>query len=279
MFLLMLLVCICSARCMISFCELWEVLEIYRTGEPSLESLGSVNVDGGAQLQRFDRVSQRWLALTFDGRLISIPQDLRPLEVRNMGIDFVVGPSSNREVLAEAMASKLALDGYCLSQALDKRTEISEILTATESHVDFSRVPSEFEPYYLGRDSKERHALLDFEECSDEVMRVFSEVDTRLTRLGDSISTSLREKLGTRLTGRTNLMIRQTFSNTEEEARCQPIDSPGSSEREMFMSLMKRRRVCIMHFLGPRTGKLKLISREGGPDIDIEALHASVVCS
>ena len=248
-----------------------QVLEVHGTGEPSLETLRKVDVDGGAQLQRFDRASQRWLALTFDGRLVSAPLDLRPLDVRDMGVDFVVGPSSNREVLAEAMASKLVLDGYCVSQALDKRTEISEMLAATEAHLDFSRVPAEFEPYYLGLDSRERHTLLDFEECSDEAMRIFSDADTRLTRLGDSISTALREKLGTRITGRTNLMVRQTFSSAEEEASCQPVDYPGSQEREMFMSLVKRRRVCVMHFLGPRTSELKLISRQGGQDVVIEA--------
>ena len=249
-----------------------QVLELYVKGEPSLEQLGSVNVDGGAQLQRFDRASQRWLALTFDGRLVTSqdPSQLRPLEIQELGVDFVVGPSSNREVLAEAMASKLVLDGYFVSQVLDKRTELSELLTA-ESQLDFSRIPAEFEPYYLGLESRERHALIDFEECSDEVTRIFSDSDTRLTRLGDSISTALREKLGTRITGRTNLMVRQTFSSSEEELSCQPVDHPGSTEREMFMSLMKRRRVCVMHFLGPRTSKLKLISREGGPDLEIEA--------
>ncbi|CAE7447092.1 unnamed protein product [Symbiodinium natans] len=255
-----------------------EVLELYVKGEPSLEQLGSVNVDGGAQLQRFDRASQRWLALTFDGRLVTSqdPSQLRPLEIQELGVDFVVGPSSNREVLAEAMASKLVLDGYFVSQVLDKRTELSELLTA-ESQLDFSRIPAEFEPYYLGLESRERHALIDFEECSDEVTRIFSDSDTRLTRLGDSISTALREKLGTRITGRTNLMVRQTFSSSEEELSCQPVDHPGSTEREMFMSLMKRRRVCVMHFLGPRTSKLKLISREGGPDLEIEASPGKMV--
>ena len=245
------------------------------SGEPSLEALGSVDVEGGAQLQRFDRASQRWLALTFDGRLVHTTKDLsqlRPLEVQDLGIDFVVGPSSNREVLAEAMASKLVLDGFCVSQTLDKRTEISEMLSATEAHVSFSRIPAEFEPYYMGLESKERHALIDFEECSDELTRIFSDADTRLTRLGDSVSVALREKLGTRITGRTNLMVRQSFSNSEEEAKSQPVDHPGSSEREMFMSLVKRRRVCVMHFLGPRTGKLRLISRHGGQEVEIEAM-------
>merc|ERR550537_1260849 len=39
------------------------------------------------------------------------------------------------------------------------------------------------------------------------------------------------------------------------------------------MTLMKRKRVCMMHFIGPLTGKLQLIPKGdgGSPDIDIAA--------
>ena len=54
-------------------------------------------------------------------------------------------------------------------------------------------------------------------QCSqDKVQRIFEDEDTRLTRLGDSISTSLRNELGNRITGRTNLMVRQTFRDQHE---------------------------------------------------------------
>ena len=52
-----------------------------------------------------------------------------------------------------------------------------------------------------------------------QVYRVFEEEDMRLTRLGDSISSVLRKELGSRITGRTNLMVRQTFENQEEAWR------------------------------------------------------------
>ena len=54
-------------------------------------------------------------------------------------------------------------------------------------------------------------------------------------------------------------------------------EEPGSGERETFMSLVKRRRVCMMHFLGPRTGTLKLLPRADRPEITIEASLPSPV--
>ena len=49
-------------------------------------------------------------------------------------------------------------------------------------YLDFSRIPAEFEPYYLGVESKEKHALIDLEEASEELIRIFQDEDTRLTR-------------------------------------------------------------------------------------------------
>lgn len=243
-----------------------------------LEPLGDLSFDGPAQLlQQLDAV--RWLALTFPGRLIRAGE-LRPLQ--QVPCDFVLGPASARETLAEAMASKLILDGYCETMVLDQHKNIQEMLAIATGSLEFERVPAEFEPYYLGVDSKEKHALIDFEEASNEVYRVFEEEDTRLTRLGDSISSVLRKELGSRITGRTNLMVRQTFENQQEEASYQATQEPGSAERETFISLVKRRRVCMMHFLGPKTGTLKLIphqsvSSRSTSEIDIEATPGKLV--
>ena len=45
-----------------------------------------------------------------------------------------------------------------------------------------------------------------------------------------------------------------------------PTQEPGSAERETFISLVKRRRVCMMHFLGPKTGTLGQGESDGRPD-------------
>lgn len=46
------------------------------------------------------------------------------------------------------------------------------------------------------------------------------------------------------------------FPQYQESAYC--ASEPTGEDREEFMRLMKRRRVCMMHFLGPETGNLGL---------------------
>ena len=251
--------------------------EVHAFKNGSFQTLGSLTFDGPAQLLSRDSVTQRWLVLTFEGRRLRADM-VRPLDQLE-AVDFVLGPGSHRDTLAEGIAQKLIFDGYCVTLALDEQQDLQEMLSAAEG-LEFARVPAEFEPYYLGLDSKEKHALID-EEQSQEVQRIFEDEDTRLTRLGDSISTSLRNELGNRITGRTNLMVRQTFRDQHEEsAYC--ASEPTGEDREEFMRLMKRRRVCMMHFLGPETGTLKLIphpSKSSRPamEIDIKATPGKLV--
>lgn len=121
------------------------------------------------------------------------------------------------------------------------------------------------------------------EEVAD--LGVFEACDERLSRLSDALGPYLREA-GSRITGRTNLMVRQTFSGPEEEAVFQALEEPGGKDREMpagsrsggawelrFMSLVQRRRVCMMHFIGPRESKLRLLPRDGRPPIELVVGH------
>ena len=105
--------------------------------------------------------------LRVSGNALLPSGELRPLQ--QVPCDFVLGPASARETLAEAMASKLILDGYCETMVLDQHKNIQEMLAIATGSLEFERVPAEFEPYYLGVDSKEKHALIDFEEASNEV--------------------------------------------------------------------------------------------------------------
>ena len=131
----------------------------------SFQTLGSLTFDGPAQLLSRDSVTQRWLVLTFEGRRLRADM-VRPLDQLE-AVDFVLGPGSHRDTLAEGIAQKLIFDGYCVTLALDEQQDLQEMLSAAEG-LEFARVPAEFEPYYLGLDSKEKHALID-EEQSQEV--------------------------------------------------------------------------------------------------------------
>ncbi|CAJ1380077.1 unnamed protein product [Effrenium voratum] len=239
--------------------------------DSGLQSRGVCSLQTFAQLQRC-LPDGRWLALTQDGRFVRLDRDLTPCQSPP---EFVLGPTSDAEVLAEALSSKLILEGYCVLEALDAKDQVERMLRAAEADLELSRVPLEFEPYYLGLESREKHGLIDFEDASDNLVRGFEDEDTRLTRLGDAISSKLKAQLGMRITGRTNLMVRQTFADAEEES-CFKAGVPSSADRQQMMTLVKRRRLCMMHFLGPRTGTLRLIPKTG-EEIRIEAAPGKLV--
>merc|ERR1719247_3438304 len=91
-----------------------------------------------------------------------------------------------------------------------------------------------------------------------------------MSYVSDSLQSSLLEMLGIRYESRTNLLVRQTFKDDEEELDY-VAPEPSNDERERFMGLMKRKRLCVMHFLGPEKGLLTLIPKDGGDEVDIVA--------
>ena len=50
--------------------------------------------------------------------------------------------------------------------------------------------------------------------------------------------------------------------------KCYEVLRSASNLR--FMSLVQRRRVCMMHFIGPRESKLRLLPRDGRPAIELQ---------
>mmetsp|Transcript_31908 Transcript_31908/g.51301 ORF Transcript_31908/g.51301 Transcript_31908/m.51301 type:complete len:960 (+) Transcript_31908:33-2912(+) len=249
-----------------------------------LKVLGTLDVTGlHAQLRRFDRQADKWLAATFDGHLVKVsPRSMRPLQAAELpsGTDFVLG-CDVPGVLAEEMAAKLIIDGYCVSHILVPERNLAQMIAVASEELEFKRAPADFEPCYLGRESREKTAILDFEDFSASMVPFLGSLgsqDVRFTKIQNALAPLLKEGLGMRLTGRTNLMVRQSFADEQEEAAYPAAASASDAERESFMSLVKRRRVCIMHFLGPLTGKLTLNPRgKSGDEIEIEASPGKMV--
>lgn len=223
-----------------------------------------------------------WEAMSFDGDVTSISSSsLVPLTLERVpeNIDLVIGPKSDRDIVHAAIVDELTSKGYCASLRLLPKSEVLEMREVAKG-LQYARVPQEFEPYYLGRESREKTALLDFSDPSLHhsiaSSPLFSQ-DAYMTDVCDSIASELSEKLGINYTSRTNLLLRQTFEDDEEEDAFPSPEEPSYSEQEGFIGLMKRKRVCVMQFLGPEIGTLSLIPKAGGDEIDIEAASGTML--
>jgi polyketide synthase-associated protein len=243
-------------------------------------SEGMIVDASGTWTQLLERESpQRWQALSFEGDSLNVEEvNMRPLgaELLSEGVDLIIGPKSKEHLITATMQDCLMDKGYCVSCFLKKRRDVEDMHSAArqlDHHHHFTRVPAEFEPYYLGRDSREKHCLLDFEDQDiPEVVRnsPFADEDRYMSEVSDALETFLWEELGVRYECRTNLLVRQTFKDDEEELTFSAHD-PDNDDRERLMGLMKRRRVCVIHFLGPETGTLTLIHKDTGEEIDLVA--------
>jgi len=223
-----------------------------------------------------------WEALSFDGESITVSSSsLLPFTLERMpaNIDLVIGPKSDRNVVLTSMIDELSTKGYCASLRLLPKSDVTEMYEVAKS-LQYSRVPLDFEPYYLGRESREKTALLDFSDrdLRDNIRRSpLLLQDTYMSDICDAMAQELLEKLGISFTNRTNLLVRQTFQDDEEEDAFPAPEEPTHSEQEGFMGLMKRKRVCVMQFLGPEVGTLSLIPKVGGEEIDIAAAPGTML--
>lgn len=217
----------------------------------------------------------RWNAITFDGKRISVADGaVSPMSSDKLpaDVDLVIGPASNQDIIAGGMMRELSQKGYCVNYLLKQQADIDK-MHAAASYLQYERVPAEFEPYYLGRDSREKTALVDFEdfEVPSAVRNSpLAAEDEYMSSLFDILQSSMQETLGVRYEARTNLLVRQTFKDDEEERQFSASE-PKNEERESFMGLMKRKRVCLMHFLGPETGYLSLSCKTSGQEVEIVA--------
>jgi len=227
------------------------------------------------QLIEFDNQDRHWLVRTFDGLRVKVAVDnVKPLQPSDLpNIDLVVGPKCDEAIMVQELMGHLVNKGYCVSQHLLAAEDIARMHEASKE-LSFSRVPSDFEPFYLGTESKEKQVLIDLDAEETPAAVLDSPIAARdgaFGRLCGALTPQLEECLGIRITSRTNLLARMTFEDDDEEADFPSPAEPTSAERENFMSLMKRKRLCLMHFLGPLTGRLTLAAKGEGEEVEIEA--------
>lgn len=229
----------------------------------------------GAKAQLLEWQEGRgWLVCTFEGLRVHVPREaLRPLaqpELEALGAGLVLGPASSLPGLARQMSAMLSETGYATVHVVTaeaQRSEILEVVRSLDKDGLFSRLPSQFEAGYLGRGGKAKVASFETlveERRSSSVEQLGAALpmqDTVLTELSHSLSPHLDEALGFSIYSRTNLMLRLSFADSEEESQCAPPESSNLKEADSFLSLMGRKRVCALHSLGPGSATLRLIPR------------------
>ncbi|CAE7212014.1 ppsA [Symbiodinium sp. CCMP2592] len=229
----------------------------------------------GAQAQLVENGGELGLlVVTFTGYFLQVPASAcrwLPSDALE-GYDLVLGPSSDPEGLAEQMPSLLLERGFVTTHVILPARGRAGILSAVKQLEDcFYRLPIEFELGYLGRGParSDKVAMLEGLEAgslaeSSGLLAQERSVSEHLRLLKHR----LQEPLGIQLSSRTNLLLRLSGAAPAAEAP----RAPAPREAEAFLALMGRRRLCLLRFLGPSTGKIRLIPREADyPEVSMVA--------
>lgn len=252
--------------------------------EEASEKGKTVDVNGMvAQLIEYFEDFTKCKVATVDGHIVSVSvENIRAQDSVDLdGCDLFVGPMSKEEVTAAEVLNRLVLQGYAVTKNFRSEKTCQELKKVVEQ-LDYSRTPEAFEQYYLGRDSTALSCLVDFEspDIPSEVLKsALKAEEGAMTDLGLTLGPMLYEMYGVDAPNRTNIMVRKTFKSEEAEMDFPLAAEATRAEQEAFAALMKRRRLCMMQFLGPLAGTLTLIPKEHshGEEIVIETKPNTMV--
>mmetsp|Transcript_89371 Transcript_89371/g.278043 ORF Transcript_89371/g.278043 Transcript_89371/m.278043 type:complete len:959 (+) Transcript_89371:20-2896(+) len=228
-----------------------------------------IDVNGAkAQLVEWNAERGEWLVVSFDGRVFYVPPKccflLTPDELE--GCDLIVGPSSVPEELVRQMSELLVEKGFATMNVIlstQQRAEIINAVKGLEEDDLFTRLPAGFEPGYLGKGGRAKVALLESlkdETPADLLASALPAQDQSYTLFSQLLAPLAQEHLGFSVYSRTNLLLRLSFADVGDEARYAPPPAQ-SREADAFLAMMSRKRVTLLHFLGPGSGELRLIPK------------------
>jgi polyketide synthase-associated protein len=127
----------------------------------------------------------------------------------------------------------------------------------------FTRLPSSFEPGYLGKGGKGKVALLDsVQESTPEIVltSALPACDDAMSTLSELLTPCMKEAFGFEIYSRTNLMLRLSFSGLEDEAKYLP-PLPVGRDADAFLMLMGRKKVGVLQYMGPGSAELTLLPK------------------
>jgi len=259
-----------------------EVAGLPGRAEPVPEAAGAEPLDlngSKAQLVRFDRDAEKWVAATFDGSMVSLDEKyVRQLTVEDVsGYDFVFGPKSDVDTVGAELADVLATKGYAVMKlfiADEDAEDMLQVAQQLEQDNQFTRLAVEFERGYLGKDGSAKTLLLD--PSSDESPGYVREsplrtMDQNFGAITQMLSPYFEDSLGFDVYSRTAMLLRMPLEEADED-NYPPADI-DDGDAEGYLHTMVRKKLTLLQFVGPASGSLTLIPARGceGEEIELKA--------
>nr|AQS99178.1 type I polyketide synthase [Gambierdiscus excentricus] len=227
-----------------------------------------------AQLVEYHEEQKRWLLVTMQGVLLMASSKNFGLAVRSeLGeIDVVMGPASEPRHIASRMAQVLLDKGYANCSVVlrsEDRQEVLDVAKQLENKGHFTRLAKGFEDGYLGKGGRGKTIMLDLQAADTPLAARESQalalIDGNIAVLSSMLSGYAVEHMGFLIHSRTPLLLQRGMAGPEDEAKY-PLKAATQQEANNFLGIMQRRRICVLHFMGPSPGTVKLVPLMPGSD-------------
>mmetsp|Transcript_60186 Transcript_60186/g.105468 ORF Transcript_60186/g.105468 Transcript_60186/m.105468 type:complete len:947 (-) Transcript_60186:153-2993(-) len=235
-----------------------------------------------AQLIEYVPAAGKWVASTFSGEMIGVdPKFLKPLGVDGLdGFDFIMGPGTDPAGLAAAATEVLSEKGYATISVILAAKYLEEIVSAAkdlEAGGSFSRLPRGFDSGYLGMGSKGKIFKVEGSMPAALSGTQLPSQEKNMTVLSEALAPFMKEAFGFTIMGKTPAMLAMPITDLEDEIKYY-ANPPTNKEADTFLALMARRKMCMLQFMGPASGKLTLLPKSTSlPQVTIDAKPNTVV--
>jgi polyketide synthase-associated protein len=209
------------------------------------------------------------MVATFDADMVPIREEnLKALGINDMeGIDMVLGPRSDPEVMGEQITTAIVEKGIAVCKLFVSPEDLQSMVATAEKAVaddSFVRLPAELETGYLGREGTGKTMSLDMEDeeledyIRDSDLKI---VEDTFSTVGMLLRPYTGDKLGHGIHSRSNTMLVLPFDGDDSEF---PPPDFANDEAAHFLQTMYRAKLLVLANVGPASGTLTLIPKSEG---------------
>jgi len=221
------------------------------------------------QLTEFDEETGKWTVATFGASMVSVKEELlRPLATEDVAdFDLALGPASNSDVMGQELTDWLARKGHVLCKLFVAPEDLTGMLSTADRCVEegaFTRLASELEPGYLGKDGSGKTLSIDMEGedtadfVKDSPLRI---VEDAISTVGLLLRPFCESEFGFDIYSRSNSMLALPFDGDEDAYTPPDLENEDASS---FLSMMWRAKLQVIVNAGPASAQMTMIPKLEG---------------
>uniref|UniRef100_A0A7S2QPL8 Ketosynthase family 3 (KS3) domain-containing protein n=1 Tax=Zooxanthella nutricula TaxID=1333877 RepID=A0A7S2QPL8_9DINO len=225
------------------------------------------------QLTAFDGQTREWTVATFGAAMVSIKEQyLRALDasdVEGLGLDLALGPASDAEAMGMELVDNLSSRGFSVCRIFVSPEDLQDMVATADRCAEdgaFSRLASEMEPGYLGREGTGKALSFDMDSpdtagyIKDSAVRI---ADEAMATVGNILRPYTTDGIGCDIYSRSSTMMSMPFDGDEASYAPPELENEDAAS---YLTMLWRAKVMVLFNAGPAAASLALLPKAQGGD-------------